>query len=188
MLSQALNIPNALTILRIILVPLLAFLLIHEEYRAAIWVLLVAGLSDALDGAIAKRFNLMTELGSLLDPLADKALVVTSILALAWKGLLAWWLTEVIIARDLVILGGAVAYYLRAGRLEMAPTIPSKVNTCIQVCLIFVIILTAAGMAPTTGWLLRVIMGCTLVTTVFSGVHYVTVWGRKAAQLKKDEL
>ncbi len=176
------NIPNAITILRILLVPLLVYFLLHGEFRASLWVLLVAGISDALDGAIARHFNMMTDLGALLDPLADKALIIASVLALAWTGLLPGWLVALIILRDLVIMGGAAAYYLRAGRLEMAPSIPSKVNTFFQICLILLILVSAAGLANATGWL-PALIGCTLLTTVFSGIHYVVVWSRKAANI-----
>jgi len=165
------------------LVPVLVFLLLHGEYRAAIWVLLGASLSDALDGFIARRFNLCTDLGAVLDPLADKTLIIASVLALAWGGLLPWWLAVVIVARDLIIIGGATAYYRRAGRLEMNPSIPSKVNTFVQICMVFVILITAAGKVKASGWL-PALFGCAFFTTVFSGVHYVVVWGRKAAKIK----
>jgi len=178
------NIPNSITVLRIIVVPVLVYLLLHGEYRVSIWVLLGAGLSDVLDGFIARRFNLCTYLGSILDPLSDKLLVVSSVLALAWKGLLPLWLAVVIVARDLIIVGGATAYFLCAGRIEMAPSFPSKVNSFIQICLIFMVLATAGGMMQTVGWL-PVLFGCALFTTVFSGVHYVVVWGRKGAALKE---
>ena len=177
------NIPNTITMLRIMMVPVLVYLLLHGEYRAAIWVLLAAGLSDVLDGFIARRFNLCTDLGSILDPLSDKLLVVSTVLALAWRGLLPIWLTVVIVMRDLIIVGGATAYYQRAGRIEMAPSIPSKVNSFIQICLIFLVLGTAAGMTQTAGWL-PLLFGCALFTTVFSGVHYVVVWGKKGGALK----
>jgi len=164
------------------LVPVLVFLLLQGEYRAAIWVLLGASLSDALDGFIARRFNLCTDLGAVLDPLADKILIIASVLVLAWEGLLPWWLAVVIAGRDLIIIGGATAYYRRAGRLEMNPSIPSKLNTFVQICLVFLVLVTAAGMVKASGWL-PALFGCVLFTTVFSGLHYIVVWGRKAANI-----
>lgn len=178
------NVPNTITILRITLVPLLAYLLLHGDYRAAIWVLLGAGLSDALDGVIARRFNLLTDLGAVLDPLADKVLIIASVLALAWVRLLPRWLAIVIVARDLIIIGGATAYYLRAGQLQMNPSIPSKLNTFVQICMVLLILVTAAGMVKAASWL-PVLFGCTLFTTAFSGIHYIMVWGHKGATLKK---
>ncbi len=179
------NVPNAITILRMMLVPVLVYFVLHGEYGAALWVLLIAGISDALDGAIARRFNLRTDLGALLDPLADKALIMASVLALAWKGLLPWWLAVVIISRDLIIIGGAIAYYLRAGQLQMAPSTPSKVNTFVQICLVLLVLLSAAGIANATRWV-PLLFGCAFATTVFSGAYYVVVWGQKAAQIKKN--
>jgi cardiolipin synthase len=178
------NIPNTITILRIMVVPVLVYLLLQGEYCASIWVLLGAGLSDALDGFIARRFNLCTDLGAVLDPLADKILIIASVLALAWGRLLPWWLAFVIAARDLIIIGGATAYYRRAGRLEMSPSIPSKLNTFVQICMVFLILGIASGMVKTAGWL-PALFGCALFTTVFSGMHYIVVWGQKGAALKK---
>lgn len=180
--GHCMNIPNTITVLRIMLVPVLVYFLLHGEYRVAIWVLLGAGLSDALDGFIARRFNLRTELGAVLDPLADKTLIIASVLALAWGRLLPWWLAVVIAFRDLIIIGGATAYYLRAGRLEMNPSILSKLNTFVQICMVFLILGTATGMVKAAGWL-PALFGCALLTTVFSGMHYIVVWGQKARKL-----
>jgi cardiolipin synthase len=177
------NIPNTITVLRIMVVPVLVYLLLHGDYRIAIWVLLGASISDALDGFIARRFNLCTDLGAVLDPLADKILIIASVLALAWGRLLPWWLAVVIAARDLIIIGGATAYYRRAGRLEMNPSIPSKLNTFVQICMVFLILGTASGMVKAAGWL-SMLFGCVLFTTVFSGLHYIVVWGQKAAEIK----
>jgi cardiolipin synthase len=179
------NIPNTITVLRILVVPFLVYLLIQGEYRASIWVLLGASLSDALDGFIARRFDLCTDLGAVLDPLADKILIIASVLAIAWGRLLPWWLAVVIAARDLIIIGGATAYYLRAGRLEMRPSIPSKLNTFVQIGMVFLVLGTAAGIVNAAGWL-PLLFGCVLFTTVFSGMHYIVVWGQKAAKMKSE--
>lgn len=179
------NIPNTITMMRIITVPFLAYLLLRGAYGAAIWVFVAAGVSDALDGFIARRFQLCTRLGAVLDPLADKMLVVVSVLTLAWLGLLPWWLALIVTGRDLVIVGGASAYYLRAGSVEMEPSIPSKLNTGVQILLIFAILAQAAGVVRIAGWL-PVLLGAALVTTVVSGGHYVVVWSRRAAAMKKS--
>jgi len=177
------NIPNTITMLRILLVPLLAHFLLLGNYGAAIWVLLGAGISDVLDGFIARRLNQLTYLGSVLDPLADKFLIIVSACVLAWLGLLPWWLTAVILIRDLIIVAGAIVYYLRAGGIEMNPSIPSKANTLVQTCLIFLVLGNAAGIIGATGWLPG-LFGLALFTTTFSGVHYIVLWGRKGAALK----
>jgi cardiolipin synthase len=177
---SATNIPNIITLARILLVPILIALLVHGNYAGALWVFLAAGISDALDGFIAKHFNLCSRLGSLLDPLADKILLVSCMIVLARAGHLPVWLALTVIIRDMVIVGGAVAYYLRSGRLEMAPSIPSKLNTCVQICLIFLLIAQLAGLVQVSG-LLPFLVGLTCVTALVSGGHYVVVWGRKAA-------
>ena len=121
-----------------------------------------------------------TRLGSFLDPLADKLLLVSSVVVLARAGHLPVWLAFAIIARDIVIVCGAGAFYLRVGRLEMAPSLPSKLNTFVQICLIFLLIVQQARLAQLSGWF-PVLLFLTFVTTLISGVHYVVVWGRKAA-------
>jgi len=178
------NIPNTITILRILLVPVLVYFLLHGEYRAAILVLVVAGISDALDGFIARRFDIRTYLGSVLDPLADKILIIATVLTLALQGLLPSWLTIVIVIRDLIIVIGAIAYYLRAGRIEMAPIITSKLNTFILVFLILLVMATAAGITRGAAWL-PVLFGVAFLTAVISGAHYILIWGQKGAALKK---
>jgi cardiolipin synthase (CMP-forming) len=180
------NIPNTITMLRVILVPLLAGFLLCGNYGAAVWVLLGAGISDALDGFLARRLNQLTYLGSVLDPLADKFLIIVSACVLAWTGLLPWWLTAVILIRDLVIVSGALVYYLRAGGIEMKPSIPSKVNTLVQTCLIFLVLVNAAGIIRASGWLPALFV-LTLFTTAFSGVNYIVLWGRKGAELKQRQ-
>ena len=177
---SAKNIPNIITLARILLVPLLIVLLLRGNYAGALWVFLAAGISDALDGFIAKRFNLCTRLGSLLDPLADKILLLSSVIVLARAGHLPVWLALTVIIRDVIIVGGAGAYYFRSGRLEMEPSVPSKLNTFVQICLIFLLIAQLAGLAQVSG-LLPLLFGLTFVTALVSGAHYVVVWGRKAA-------
>lgn len=176
------NIPNTLTVLRMLLVPGLIWLLLKEAYGAALWVFVVAGVSDGLDGFIAKKFNQCTRLGSVLDPLADKLLVVSSVVVLAWVGRLPLWLVLLIVARDLVIVGGAVAFYLRAGQVEMDPSFLSKLNTFVQLCLIFTVLAQAAGMVRLAG-VLPLLFGLTGLTTFLSGAHYGVVWSRRAASL-----
>jgi cardiolipin synthase (CMP-forming) len=182
-LFSARNIPNAITLLRILLVPLLIRLLILGDYRGAIWIFLIAGISDALDGFIARRFDMCTRLGSFLDPLADKLLLVSSVVILARSGNLPLWLAVTIVSRDVIIVVGAGAYYLRSGSLEMAPSLPGKINTFIQICLVFSLIVHLSGTVPIAG-LIPPLCILAFMTALVSGGHYVVVWGRKAALLR----
>ena len=176
------NLPNLLTCLRILMVPVILVLLARGEYGAAMWLVLAAGVTDVLDGFIARRFGLATYLGALLDPLADKILIVSAVVVLARSGLVPWWLAAAVIGRDLVILGGAAAWYRKARRLDMEPTLLSKANTFVQITLVYLVIAHGAGLiriAP----LLPVLFILALVTTVVSGIHYVAVWGGRARTL-----
>ncbi len=181
-LPRAVNIPNTITVVRILLVPILVSLLLRGTFGWAIWLFLAAGLSDALDGFIAKRFSLTTRIGALLDPLADKLLVAASVIVLAGLGLMPWWLALTVVVRDAVIVSGAIAFHVRSGRVEMAPSVLSKVNTFVQLTLIFLVLGRAGGLVRATG-LLPALFGLAFLTTVVSGVQYVVVWGRKAGAL-----
>lgn len=179
---QSLNIPNAITAIRILLVPALVCLLLRGEFGGAIWLFLAAGMSDALDGFIARRFNLGTRSGAILDPLADKLLVVSTVIVLARLGHLPWWLALTIVARDAVIVVGAVVICIRSGKVEMAPSVPSKLNTVVQLTLIALILGQAAEAVQVAEWL-PTLFGITFLTTVVSGAQYVLVWARKAGAL-----
>ena len=122
------QIPNAISVARIILVGPTAWLLVNERYGAAFVLFLVAGASDALDGQLAKRFGWQTPLGGLLDPIADKLLLVVSFLCLGWLGELPAWLVGLVILRDLVIVSGATAYHFRVGPFEAEPMPPLKLT------------------------------------------------------------
>jgi len=176
------NLPNFLTLCRILLVPVILMALVRGGYGTAMWLFLAAGVTDALDGFIARRFGLVTRLGSFLDPLADKLLVVTSVIVLAVLGKLPWWLAAVIVTRDLLILGGACSWYKKTGDLQMEPTMLSKVNTVLQIALIYLVLAQGAGLARVDSWL-NPMFGLALCTTVVSGMHYVVVWGRRAREL-----
>lgn len=181
-LPHAVNIPNAITVVRILLVPALVSLLLRGAFGWAIWLFLAAGLSDVLDGFIAKRFRLTTRLGALLDPLADKLLVAASVIVLACLGLMPWWLALTVVGRDAVIVSGAIAFHVRSGRVEMAPSVVSKINTFVQLTLIFLVLGQAGGLVRAAGSL-PALFGLAFLSTVVSGVQYVVVWGRKAGAL-----
>ena len=182
MTDRIVTIPNILTMSRMVLTPLVALFIVRQEFGWALWGLLAAGVTDGLDGFIAKWFNQSSRLGAILDPIADKLLMLATALALTWIGLLPLWVTIPILLRDVVIFGGALAYYRRAGAIEMQPTILSKTNTCAQVGLLLLVVAIHAEVIPVTGLLFPAFM-VVLATTVSSGVQYVVIWWRKAARL-----
>ncbi len=173
------NLPNLITIFRLFLVPVIIASILQENYGSALWLFLVAGISDALDGFIARRFDMRTQLGATLDPLADKILIVATVLALFRLQLLPLWLTIVIVCRDIVIAGGAIAWHVTSGRIEMAPSITSKLNTFFQISMIFLVLGQSAGLVRITSWL-PLILILVFLTSLVSGIQYVLVWGKKA--------
>lgn len=170
------HIPNLITGLRILLVAPFLWLLLEEHYGVALVLFVIAGVSDALDGFLAKYYGWTSELGGLLDPIADKLLLMGAILVLGWLNELPTWLVALVIARDLVIVSGAVAYHLRVERFHAAPLMISKLNTFMQLLLVGVVIVHY-GLAPLPAWLLTGGIYLTALTTVSSGAAYVRRWG-----------
>jgi len=180
------DIPNLISIARIILVGPIAYLLLTQRFHEALILFFVAGFSDALDGFLAKRFNWHSRLGSILDPLADKLLLVTSFICLVWVDIIPVWLMVLVFGRDLVIVLGAVAFHLLIGRYEMAPTWISKVNTALQIVLVLALVLSH-GWYPLPPSLLSWLVYAVSLTTVLSGIGYVRTWSAKAIRIKRKQ-
>ena len=174
------SIPNLITLARLAVVPVMAWLLATEAYGAALLIFLAAAISDLLDGFIARKFNLASRLGAALDPIADKLAMFVATVMLALQGLVPVWLAVAIVLRDVVIVAGALAYRVTLGHIEITPTMLSKVNTVIEFTVLLVVMASAAGWIETERWLPAVFVAV-LVTVIASGLQYVWVWGRKAA-------
>ena len=129
------NIPNLITLGRVILVPIVFWLLVSGETQAAFFVFLLAGISDAVDGFIAKRFDQTTELGAYLDPLADKLLIVSIFVALGVRGALPSWLVIAVVSRDILIVLGVMLSWLLDHPMRISPFVVSKANTVAQIVL-----------------------------------------------------
>ena len=169
------QLPNLITIFRIALVPVLILLLKDQEYAMALVVFAVAGVSDGLDGFIAKRFHCETRLGSILDPLADKTLLVSSYVMLMLLNHLPFWLMLTVAFRDLLIVSGYLVYTSMVGPVQMRPSWLSKLNTFMQIALVMVILGQQAFQlvyAPMVDALIYAV----LLTTVASGAHYLWTW------------
>lgn len=180
------HLPNLISIARILLTLPVAYLLVQQRFSEALLLFFVAGISDALDGYLAKRFSWHSRLGSILDPLADKLLLVTAFICLAWVAIIPFWLVLLVLGRDLVIILGALAFHLLIGRYEMAPTWISKLNTALQIILVLALVLSHGLYALPDGVLTWLVYGVS-VTTVLSGLDYVWTWGRKAYRLKQKQ-
>jgi len=179
MMLQARDIPNGITIVRVLLTAPVAYLLLEQRYSEALLLFFIAGLSDGLDGYLAKRFDWSSRLGSILDPLADKLLLVTAYICLSWVGDIPLWLAFLVLGRDIVIVLGATAYYFFVGHYQPSPTWISKINTTLQILLVLVLVFSL-GVIALPQWLLTSLVYAVCVTTVLSGFDYIWSWGRKA--------
>jgi len=177
------DLPNLISVARILLSLPVAYLLLEQRFTEALILFFVAGVSDGLDGFLAKRFAWHSRLGSILDPLADKILLITSFLCLALVDVIPMWLMMMVFARDLIIIVGAAAFHLLFGQFEMAPTWISKINTTLQIILVLALVLSH-GLYPLPADLLVWLVYGVSVTTVLSGLDYVWIWGRKAYHIK----
>jgi cardiolipin synthase (CMP-forming) len=173
------HLPNALTILRLLLVPPLAVLLLRGEYTTALWVAAIAGLTDALDGALARVFGWQSWLGGVLDPLADKLLLVTGYACLWWQGVVPTWLVMLILGRDVIIVAGAVAWHRLIQRLEPEPSLLGKTTTALQIGFLLVC-LVSLGSPMEFEAVLPELALITGAATLVSGLHYVLRFGRRA--------
>jgi cardiolipin synthase len=173
------HLPNLICLFRLALIWPITAALHAGEHRAALALFVAAAVSDGLDGYLAKRFNWTSELGKFLDPLADKLLLVTVFVECAWLGLVPWWLTAAVVARDVLIGLGALTYRLWFGALHGRPTLLSKFNTGAQLLYVMLVILHAAlGVPPQ-----EVLDAGALIafaTTALSGMHYVLTFTRRA--------
>jgi len=180
---KASDIPNIITVLRFLLVPPVVLLLLHERSGLALLMFGIAGFSDALDGYLAKHFNWTSRIGALMDPLADKLLLVSSFITLGWLQWIPLWLVGVVILRDLVIVSGALVYNFRIERLEAEPSMVSKLNTVTQIFLVLAVMFSQAVKTLPYLWM-DVLLYCVLVTTLWSGFDYVWRWSRRAWRRK----
>ena len=168
------NLPNVITLGRLLCVPLAIWLILGERYGLAFWVFVAAGVSDALDGWIAKRWNQRTPLGALLDPIADKALLAAVYITLGFAGELPHWLVILVVLRDLLIVGG---YLLSHGVNAPEPLFISKVNTLVQIALIG-FVLARLGLGVDEELVTSFLIAAAGVTTVWSGLSYLVRWAR----------
>lgn len=166
------NIPNFLTIFRIILTPLLVIFLINKRFEWAFMVFVMAGLSDGLDGFLARVMNQKTKIGAILDPIADKALLASSYITLAVMEIIPNWLAVTVISRDLIIVFGVVVFFLFHSGIEIKPTAISKLTTLFQLLTIFTVLasLVLGFKLKSLIWSLFII---TAILTVASGLHYL---------------
>lgn len=173
-------IPNALTTFRLLLIGPFLLSFYHQHFVDAFYLFLLAGITDGIDGWLARHFNWQTPFGSFFDPLADKLLVACSFISLALINQLPWWLVLLVFMRDLTISTGVMAwYYLLRRQIDFKPTYLSKINTVLQLILVTVCLFELA-FPPLSFHLIPYLIVLTTATTTLTYIHYVWTWGKKA--------
>lgn len=167
------NIPNLLTLLRILLVPLIVILLMDGAYLPALLVFLFAGITDGLDGFLARVLDQKTVLGAYLDPLADKALITSSFVTLSILGSIPGWLTVLVITRDLMILVGISLLALLSIPFEIHPVAVSKLTTAFQIFTVFMVLLMKNIAWESLTPVVEILFWATALLTVLSGLSYI---------------
>ncbi len=181
------HLPNALTVLRILLIGPVVWFLLHADYPRTLIGFAIAAVTDAIDGLLAKRFGWTSELGKVLDPLADKLLLVAMFITLSALGFAPVWLTVLVVARDVVIAGGALLFHLNFGDLDGRPTPVSKLNTLCQILFVLAVTAKAAGLGV-SGTVVIVLGALVMVTTVVSGLDYVLRYASRASALYRERV
>ncbi len=175
--------PTALTLARLCAVPVTIWLIVRSSFGVAFWIFVGAGVTDALDGALARWFDARTAIGGYLDPIADKALLVSVYIALAAQGLVPVWLTILVVFRDLLIVGGVLLSHTLGQPLTMAPLAISRLNTVAQIALAG-LVLAMAGLDVADRGIADIMVAIVGATTAISGAAYAVKWVRRLAGLE----
>ncbi|MFT6987427.1 MAG: cardiolipin synthase [Psychromonas sp.] len=177
------NIPNLLSLLRLLLAVPIFILIFREDYGAVLWVVFIAGMSDGIDGWLARKLDAISYFGAVMDPLCDKVLLLSTYIALVLVGLLPWWVIFLIALRDVIIVAGGVAYYWQFGRYTMQPSLLGKATTVVQI--VFALMLLTQQIYPLFSKLTMDIgLGGVILTIFLSGGQYVYIWAKKARQMR----
>jgi cardiolipin synthase len=182
MSSRIITVPNLLTVFRMVLIPVFVSLLFYQRFILALVIFMLAGVTDGLDGLLARRFDQKSQLGTILDPIADKLMMVTSFVVLSMKSVfpqpvpshlpIPFWVTIAVISRDVFILVGAAAINIVTGFRGFRPSLLGKINTTVQIVAIGIIML-AASIPYGTGYYLPTVYATVFGFAVLSGAHYV---------------
>jgi cardiolipin synthase (CMP-forming) len=188
MSSRVFTIPNFLTVIRMVLIPVFVIALYYQRFALALFVFLCAGVSDGLDGMLARRFNQKSQLGTILDPIADKLLLVTSFVTLSMPSIMTrsaipspygnlhlpvpFWVTTAVISRDVFIIVGAAAINVVTGFRNFRPSWLGKANTVVQIVAILIILL-ATHVPVLRGYVLPTVYLTVFAFALLSGVHYI---------------
>lgn len=183
--ERRVSIPNIITLGRILLVPVIVWAIASNEMAVAFAVFVIAGVSDAIDGFLAKRFNMSSELGALLDPLADKALLVSIYVSLGIWGAIPRWLVILVVSRDIMIVGAVIISWLFGKPVPMKPLMVSKLNTVAQVGFA-ALVLGALGFGFQPAPYDLILMILVTVLTLLSVSFYLVEWTRHMSTIEPD--
>lgn len=170
--------PNLISLARLLAVPFTVYLILQGAFEAAFWLFVAAGLSDAVDGFLAKRLGLESTVGGWLDPLADKALLVSVYISLGHAGHLPTWLVILVVFRDVLIVGGVLLIFVINGGIAPRPLYISKLNTAAQITLVAVV-LGGLGVDPGVMVAITPLIWIVTATTLASGGSYLVNWARQ---------
>jgi cardiolipin synthase (CMP-forming) len=187
MSTRTLTTANQITILRLVFVPIFAILVVGRHDTGALAVMAAAAFSDILDGTVARAFRQVSPLGVALDPIADKVLLSTAFITLSFRGGLPWWLTIMVLSRDVVILITALLIILVAGYRPFYPTVLGKASTVIQSITIFAALCLLARVPWVTGPVVRICIDLAATITVASGLHYLVVVQKRYSRHEEEE-
>ena len=178
-LSQALSVPNQLTLLRMLILPFVLISMIYGHHAASLWLFLAAAVTDVIDGVVARHFNQQTDLGLYLDPIADKLLLSSCFVALSVAGTIPWWITIFVLLRDVVIIATVLAVVLTTSVRDFPPSSIGKANTVVQIATLLAVLLNKVWPALWPHSLVEVLIWLTAITTVLSAIHYALVISRR---------
>ena len=173
------NIPNLITLSRFVLVFPVLWALYAQRHGLALGLFLIAGISDGVDGLLARRYGWRSRFGSIADPLADKFLLLSCFAMLAWLHVIPLWLVAIVFIRDILIITAGVYDYVRGRRYEYTATFISKTNTVLQIAFVFFWLLELA-LVTVPNWLLLLTMYAMLITTLGSLYNYFQMWRKQA--------
>lgn len=183
------DIPNLISILRIFLVAPTVYFLLNQDYKTALLLFFIAGLSDGLDGILARHYNWQTRLGAILDPVGDKLLMVSCYLTLGWLGHLPVLLVVMVILRDVIIITGAIVYHLFIEEVSIQPLIISKLNTLLQITLVVLLIYALSGLVLSeyiSPSIIESLIWLVYATTLASGIVYIWSWSQRAMSVSNN--
>lgn len=178
-LSEILTAPNQLTLLRMVFLPFIVLNLLDRHYKVALILFVLAGLTDMLDGLVARKFHQQSRIGEYLDPIADKLLLSTMFMVLAILHLIKWRYTVIVFSRDICILGVSAVLYVIAGLRNFRPSLFGKMNTLSQIAAVFFVMLYLVVHTQWAYFCRVLFLRMTFAFTILSALHYVILVGQR---------